>query len=427
MKKNIYHLLGYAGIILSLVLTVSFINPSKVSATTAPSVTSATTVDHVDVGDQTANAEETTANVVEVKASSTIAFSSIPGTATTSTIAIGACSITFSTTTPTDSACADFSAVVKFGIASSTSELVTAVAAITGATSTHGFITLTAGVGAASSTLNVRTTGTETKATTIEFVPLVGKIATTSEAVGTIPVAQVETITIGGTPAAGNTFSFFSGAFSTSTISVDGDTNQTIANRLNTLIKTTTGYSALTYTSATGTNTIVLTAATSGTAFTLATTSVSNFTGTAQVVTFTPADTIGNRTYNYNIGINGATSSYLFRGGTVKTIVEGINDALATDSTVTCTEDDVTVTCTSDTLGVPFTYSTSVEEVVPTSSGSIGGSSNRNVTTPAIVVPTITTTTPADIVTLRAELTKQLVGLLQELLKQLVAELATLQ
>lgn len=420
MKNNLYKMLGFSGIILASVLVVSLINPAQVFA--APSLTTTVDVENVAVGNQTASTSATQPNVPEVKASSTIAFSSIP--TATSTIVIGACTVTFSTTTVADPACADLAAVVKFDAASSTSELVTAVAAITGATSTHGAITFTAGAGAASSTLNFRTTGAETLATTIEFVPLVGKIATTSETAGTLAVAQRETITIGGTAAAGNTFSFFSGAFSTSTISVGGDTNQTIANRLNTLITTTTGYGDLLYTSATGTNTVVLTAKTPGTGFTSATTSVSEFAGVAQVVTFTPAD-IRNSRYTYSISINSVASTFDFNGGIDKTIVEGLSNALAGSGIVSCTENNTALTCTAITPGTAFTYSTSVTLV---SSEGSGSSSHRSSgASLSSVLPITSPVVPTDIATLRAQLTKQLVGLMQELLKQLVAELSALQ
>lgn len=110
-------------------------------------------------------------------------------------------------------------------------------------------------------------------------------------------------------------------------------------------------------------NVITLTAKTAGTSFTTLTPTTTNFPGTAQVVTFTPATPTDGLTYRANI--NGTNYDYTVIGTkTVTEVVTALQVLMDTATGVSCTHDGTKVTCTADSAGTPFTsYSATVVDI----------------------------------------------------------------
>ncbi|MCC7004528.1 hypothetical protein IT397_01255 [Candidatus Nomurabacteria bacterium] len=395
-------------------------------AMAAPSLTSTTTVANTGVSNQSAVTSTTTANVVEVKAKRTFTVASVPADDSTLIIGSGAtkCTITFNTAAVQDIDCSDSTAAINTTTDDDATKIATRLISLTDLTTlNHGSTTPSASSTSPTSVV-FTTTNTETSATAITATDNAA-ITTAHSVVGVIPVAQVNTLAISGDVEVGDVYTVTApNGIVSYTVQVADTSTTTIAASLNTALQATSTYAGATYTTAavSGNGKITFTAKSAGTAL-VQTSSATNVTPVAQVVTFTPADTIGNLTYNYVVTINSTDHTYSFPGGASTALVLGISNSLAGDSDVTCTQDGTTITCTAKVPGTAFTYSTAVTAATVTapSSSSRGGGGGGNYVAPTIVI----TTVPNDV--LKQQLTAQLISVLKQLLQELISQLNQLQ
>lgn len=375
--KIIYNIIDkYSGTFLTF-LIFSFLVFPAISFAADPSIASNETVANAAAGtdDQTNVTATTTANVVEVKASSTLTIGALPGN--TETITIGTCVVTFASSTGLtydELNCTDNVAAVDRDTGTgNTARIATDIAGVlrtlTNLSDTgHGTLAIT-GSGA---NAVFTTSGTEASSTTISFTDgTAGDITLTASTTGVVPIAQVNTITIGGTVGTGDVFTVTLPTVGAVTYTVLGSdtTTANIATGLNASILASVGYAGQAFTSATSTNTVVLTAKVPGTGFTQ-TSTTTNRSATAQVVVFTPSNLTSG--WELTITINGTNYSYKQTSGdTTKTVVEALQALVTANAAVGCTENDTAITCTAASAGTAFTYSTSVS--APPSSSSSGG------------------------------------------------------
>lgn len=358
----------------TLLLLSLFIIPSTTYAAN-PSIATSETVANVVAGtdDQTAATAATQANVEEVKASRTLTVGALPGN--NETITIGTCVVTYASSTGATNDeldCTDDAAAIDRDTGAgntprTASDVAGVIRTLTNVSDTgHGALTITG----SSTEAIFTTTNTESSATAITFTDgTAGDITSTASTTGVVPVAQVNTITIGGTVDTGDVFTATLptvGAV-TYTVTSSDTTTTNIAAGLNTAIQASAGYASQDFTSASSTNTVVLTAKVAGTGFTQ-TSSATNRASVAQVVVFTPTNTQNN--YSYTITINSTNYTYeADSDDSLQNIVEGLQALVNADSAVSCTEDDTAITCTAASAGTSFTYSTSTSP----SGGSSGG------------------------------------------------------
>ena len=358
-----------------LALVILFLFPFAAFAA-APSISTSNTTDNLSAtDDQDASTAITTNNVVEVKASRRLNVNALPGD--NETITIGTCVITYASSsgsTNHELDCADNAAVIDLDIgagnsAPSPGDIGDLMRSLTNLSDTgHGALT----IGGSSIIVDFTTTGTEATSTAITFTDgTSGDItALDSPIIGVVPVAQVNTITISGTVEVDDVFTATLptvGAVNY-TVTASDTTTSDIASGLNTAIQGSSGYASQAFTSATSTNTVVLTAKVAGTGFTQ-TSSATNRSAVAQVTVFTPVNTESH--YSYTININGTDYTYKIDSGSeVQGIVEGLQPLVNADSAVSCTEDNTAITCTAVSAGTSFTYSTRTS---PSGSGSSGG------------------------------------------------------
>lgn len=366
------------------------------SSTLTASQTVAAAADAVD---NTALATSTTqANVAQIRATTTMDVAlATPLASTTDTLTIGTCVITFASTTAgvvtasaytDDTSCADNSATIYIhtvtGTATTTrtaAQIATAIVAIDNIYDTnHGWLTSLASTTntwvAFGATSTLVTSATQIASSTTATGKIVGLAAGTVAPV--VAVAMTQTITVGGTISANNTYTIRSNGISASYTALTTDTTAAnIATGLNTAL-TTAGPTE--YTNAVSTSVITLTAVTAGTAFSPATTTMAK----AQTVTFTPANvTVGE---TFKVVINGTTYSYKASGadGTTQ-VINGLVAAITSDA-VNCSASGSTVSCSARTTGTAFTYSSSVDGI-PSSSGGGGGGGGAPYVAPPVVTP----------------------------------------
>ncbi|MFZ2149735.1 MAG: peptidoglycan-binding protein [Minisyncoccia bacterium] len=193
----------------------------------------------------------------------------------------------------------------------------------------------------------------------------VGTVGVTSLAGGTDATAQINTITISGTPEEGDVFTATLptvGAVNY-TVLVTDTTNDLIATGLNTAIQTSLGYAGQDFTSGVATNVITLTAKVAGVGFTQ-TSGATNRTAISQVVTFTPASVTAGETFR--VTINGTPYNYLATGGnTVQSVVEALAPLVDANADVACSEDDIKITCSASSAGTAFIYASTVVDITP--------------------------------------------------------------
>lgn len=196
MKKNT-NLLNF---ILIFIAIVYISNPVKIFA--KDSITS----------------NEITPNTFEVKASSTITVNTIPSNG--DLIQVGDCVVAFaSSTSASDLDCVGGATINFNSVGSSTSDIATAIGSIINASSTlHGNLSLTVGTGGASTSVVVQTLDTEISSSSIEVVPLAGKIVVSNTIDGVIPVAQVVEFVPTGAEGDGSSH----GVISEVTVNIDG-------------------------------------------------------------------------------------------------------------------------------------------------------------------------------------------------------------
>lgn len=317
--------------------------------------------------------------MVETKASRTLTAGALPDN--NETITIGSCVVTFASSsgaTNDELNCTDNIATIDrdTGVGDTprnATEIAGVMRTLTNVSDTgHGALTVTGSSAEATFT----TTNTESSATAISFTDgTTGDITSTASTTGVVPVAQINTITIGGTVDTGDVFTATLptvGAVTYTATSSDTTTTH-IATGLNAAIQASGGYSSQAFTSASSTNTVVLTAKTAGTGFTQ-TSSATNRAGVAQVVVFTPANLAEG--WTLTITINGTDYSYVQESvDTTQVVVEALQALVNANSAVGCTENDTAITCTATNAGTAFTYATSVSAPA-SSSGSSGSSSS---------------------------------------------------
>ena len=196
-------------------------------------------------------------------------------------------------------------------------------------------------------------------------------------------VAQVNTITIGGTIEAGDIFTAsLPGSVTATYTAVADDTTNLVAAGLNSAIQASSGYDSQAFTSGVATNVVTLTAKVAGTGFTV-TSSATNKPAVAQVVTFTPDSPTAGKTFRATIN-GGSNLDYTVVGvKTVQDVVEGLVTAMDGEAGVSCTEDDTRITCTADVAGTQFTFTATVVDI----------------TAPTVtsITPSLTTITEADV------------------------------
>lgn len=384
-----------------------------VSSAATPMFITSETANVSATDDQTAATVISTANVAEVKASSTLAVASLP--VTTETITVGSCTITFATTTSgspaEDANCTGGATILtttgtSADIARTTAQIAAALRTLTNVSdAAHGALT----VGGSGTNVTFTTTGTETSATNITFSDGTGGNITLTAGVsgpGVVPVAQINTITIGGTVEAGDIVTATLptvGAVNYTVLSTDPAVED-IAIGLNAAIQASAGYSSQAFTSAVSTNVITLTAKTAGTGFTQ-TSGTTNRSIVAQVAVFTPTNVSESGVgYTYTIEINDTEYQYVQQnaGESAQTIVEALQPLADADAAVSCSENDVSVTCTAASAGTPFYYAAYV--TAPTSHGSSrggggGGGSSHKKSTSDTTSTGSTATTPSFTVT----------------------------
>ena len=353
MKKQLAVLVGAVIFFIPVLTHASTFTTNVVTANFSPT------------NDQTDVSTTTITNVSQVSASRTLYIGTIPTASTTSTI--GSCVVTYSSTTPDKLACTGNTAIVNFITHSTAVAIATALRSLTSVVdAVHGALSV------AGSGLNTifSTAGVETATSTISFTDgTAGAVTSTSTTNGTIPVAQVNTVTLGGTVDTGDVFHVTvpSGVVTYTTQSSDTSLTN-IATGLNAALTATS--SNLVFTNATSTGaTILLTAKTAGTAFTQ-TSSAANASPTAEQVTFAPPSGVPSAAYTITINGNNYTGSDSTGSTTaISTMLAGL---MGTDPAATCLATTL-VTCTAKVAGVAFTYSTNI--VLPTFVNAGGGSS----------------------------------------------------
>jgi hypothetical protein len=384
MKKSLHLSIPAAS---ALALAIAFIMPAAAFAVPTPTFTATQSIrNDAALNDQTHVLTTPTPNVAEVKATRTLNFNTGPVASTT--ITVGTCVITFATTTAgvgtaENTNCTGGTAVVRTAtggtdVARTPAQLATALRTITNLVGVnHGPLTVTAGTSTTATVFT--TTGTESSATPITFVDgTSGSVTSLSSTSGTIPVAQVSVTTVGGTLETGDTYSVtFPGAAGTVSYTVlsSDTTGNDIATGINAAVHATSTYAAQTFTSAASSNTVVFTAKTPGTGFTISS-SASNGTAIAQQVVFTPSNVLVSG-FGFTATINGVDHTYN-DGVDVPTVTAGLNTQLAGNGAATCTNGATVVTCTAVTPGTSFTYGATVLALAHTTtfhSGSGGGSS----------------------------------------------------
>lgn len=370
--------------VFSILLALSFFVFPAISFAANPSISTSETVANVVAGtdDQTASTAATQANVEEVKASRTLTVGALPGN--NETITIGTCVITYASSTGATNDelnCTDNAAAIDRDTGAgntprTASDIAGVMRTLTNVSDTgHGALT----VGGSGSTATFTTTNTEASATAVSFTDGTGgDITSTASTVGVVPVAQVNTISIGGTVDTGDVFTATLptvGAV-TYTVTSSDTTTANIATGLNAAIQASAGYAGQAFTSTASTNTVVLTAKTAGTGFTQ-TSSATNRAAIAQVVVFTPSNlasgwtltiTINGTNYNYQQDSNDSTQD----------VVEALQALVDGSSAVSCTEDNAAITCTASSAGTSFTYATSVSAPPSSSSGTSASGRVRN-------------------------------------------------
>ncbi|MDB5264880.1 MAG: hypothetical protein JWN64_451 [Parcubacteria group bacterium] len=346
--------------------------PVSSNAASSSDFTAAETVANVAVGGDLTQAvatTSTTANVVGVKATRTLAVGAVPANA--ETVTIGACVITFSTAGTQDTDCSNTNALVNITTDSTPTLVAARIRSIATSTDTgHGSITFTG----ATTNVIVTTTNAETAATPITFTDgTTGDITSSSTTSGTVPVAQVWRVTPSGTIEEGDVFTTIINGTTvsfTATSSALADATYGITTAIN---ANSTVAAAVTAVNA-GTR-VDVTSDVAGTPFT-ATVSAANRAAVAQTVTFTP-NTLGN--YNYTITLGGV--AHVVRGATslsANELVEDLVLALNANAFATCTEDNIKVTCVALVAGTSFTYDVDMVSPGNGSSGGGGGSSHHS-------------------------------------------------
>jgi streptogramin lyase len=321
------------------------------------------------VNDQMASTTLTTAGVSQVKASIAVTVATPP--AATQTLTIGACTVTFATTTAgspstQDLNCSDNIATINTATttndtAKSPVQIAADLESLAGIGS-HGGISVTASSTDATTAI-FATAGTETSSTTIAFsgTATASNLVLASSTTGVIGVAQVNTVTVGGTPEIGDTYSV--------TLPLDGvvnyiatttPTSVSIAAGLASAIRATPRYFSEAFSVVASSTTLVFTAKIAGTNFTQ-TSSVANRTLAAQQVIFTPASVTGG--YTYSITINATKYDSL---GTVRSdVLFDLGTAVAANTALSCVRTSSKLTCTSAVPGTAFTYSASAVALPP--------------------------------------------------------------
>ncbi|MDO8429394.1 MAG: Ig-like domain-containing protein [Candidatus Daviesbacteria bacterium] len=207
-------------------------------------------------------------------------------------------------------------------------------------------------------------------------ITLTAKVAGTgfvqiSGAANRAAVAQVNTITIGGTVEAGDVFTADLPGAVTATYTVTGGdtTTANIATGLDAAIRTAGGYAGQDFTSGVATNVVTLTAKVAGTGF-IQTSGTTNRSTVAQVVTFTPVSVTVGETFRGTIGVN--NYDYLAAlGNTVATVVAALATSMDADGAVACVDTtSTTITCTASVAGTSFTYAATVVDITAPSAPS---------------------------------------------------------
>jgi len=338
------------------------------------------------VNDQTDATTPTQANVAETKATRTITVNSVPTVPVTLTI--GTCVITVSSAPAADADCSNNNATIATSTDTTAAAIAARIRTFTGLSDTgHGALT----IGGSGSTASFTTTGTETSATPITATLSTGSdfTLTTVNTTGVIPVAQINTVTIGGTVETGDTYTVhLPGPVDASYTVISSDnTTSKIANGLRTAILASAGYGSQAFTAATSTNTVVFTAKTAGTGFTQ-TSGTTNYPGITEQATFTPNTDVDTH-HNYLITING--TSYSANAGSLSDLLANLLSAVNASSAVSCSNTGSAVLCSSSVQGTSFTAAAGVSLIHSSGNSGGGGGGSTHTTT------TVTTTSNSSV------------------------------
>lgn len=315
---------------------------------------------------QTATKSTDTANVAGTLSVTTITVNSAP--LATETLTVGSCVVTFvagNSSSLQDSVdCTSNAATIDLtsdGTAvRDAAALAAALRTLTAVAGGGGFGALTVGGSAADITFTAanKVAGNPATATTNNTNAFGGAFASANTTVGVAPVAQIDTITIGGTIEVGDVFSAtlpgpVTASFTAATTSADD-----VASGLNSAIQASAGYGAQAFTSGVATNVVTLTAKVAGTGFTV-TSTATNQAAVAQVDTFTPASvTAGER---FRVTIGGASYDYVAQAGDTATLVaNGLRAAISNAAVTENADGNATVVLTAATPGTAFTATSSV-------------------------------------------------------------------
>jgi hypothetical protein len=385
----------FASSVGSLALTLAL---PLVAFASSPTFTASQSVASAVAGtnDQTAVTAVTQANGTQVKATRTLTVNSLPAGGTTSVI--GSCTVTYATAAGDSLSCSGNAATISVTTHPSTATVAAALSLLTGLSDAgHGALT----VSTSGFTDTFTTTGTESTSTPITFTDgTSGAVSSTASTNGTVPVAQINTLTIGGTVDTGDVFVATLptvGAVNYTVLSSDTTTSLIATGLLNAILSSA-GYAGQVFTVATSTNTLIFTAKTAGTGFTQ-TSSAANRALAAQQVVFTPSNVSSG--YTFRVTING--TDYTSQSAALSTVLSDITSALSANTAVTCSQNGTAITCTAVVPGVAFTYATSVVAIPVTATVTTHRSSGtrhlwETATTPIATQPqlaAIPTTAPA--------------------------------
>jgi len=353
--------------VLGLALALPHVTFAAVPTLTA----NQTVVNDAALTDQTDVTTPTQANVTEIKATRTITVNSVPTVPVTLTI--GTCVVTITSSIGSDTDCSNNTAAIATSTDTTAAAIASRIRSFTGLSDTgHGALT----IGGSSATASFTTTGAETTATAITATLSTGTdfTLTTVNTTGRVAVAQINTVTIGGTVETGDVYTMTvpAGTVSYTVLSTDL-TPTAIANGIGAALVATTTYSAAAYTVSTSTNTVIFTAKTAGTGF-VQSSGTTNGPAISQQVTFTPA--LINVYGSFDLGITINSANYSYTENTLANTLAGLVTALASDSAVNCSSDGTMITCVAKVAGTPFTYSTSITERVVATGGGGGGSTS---------------------------------------------------
>ncbi|MDD5770067.1 MAG: DUF5011 domain-containing protein, partial [Candidatus Gracilibacteria bacterium] len=186
-------------------------------------------------------------------------------------------------------------------------------------------------------------------------------VGSTNNTVGIQPVAQQNTITIGGVIEAGDTFiAHLPGSVDASFTATTTSAND-VATGLNQAILDSAGYASQDFTSSVLNNVVTLDAKVAGTGFTQ-TSDATNAVDIQQIVDFIPTNPTDGETFRASI--NGNNYDYTVVGTkTVAEVVTALQLLMSTETNTTCLDNATKITCSADVAGTHFNFGANIVDI----------------------------------------------------------------